>query len=805
MHDLRFAFRQLLKSPGFTAVAVLSLALGIGVGTSIFSLVNGILLSSLPVPNPQELRVLNWSGSDFRGGYDGDLQDDGPKRRRGNAFSHALYQSLREQCVDQAEIFGYVPLEGGVARARREATSADALMVSDNFFPALGIRPLLGRLPGPNDPANGGVPAVAISYRWWEQQFGLDPGALGQLILLNGRSFEIGGVLPRGFVGVRPGAMTDLYVPLAGGDPNRWRMPLMARLKPGASAARFQTALDVAFQRAAGEVMKQPHLLLTDGRAGPDQDRRQYRGPLLLLLGVVGVVLLVACANLAGLSLARGAARQHEFAIRAALGSGRWRLVRQTLTESLLVALLGGGAGVLISVWGRTLFSRLLAGSPDGLSYDSSIDFRVMGFALAISLFAALLSGLLPALRAAATDPRDGLKNRSTLGAHRLKAGRALVVAQLALSTLLLIGAGLYVRTLVNLADINPGFATENLLLFKLSPGDTGYHGEQTTEFFARAQSSLAAIPGVQSVTLTQFPLLSGVSWASSFSIPGKPAEGGGESVAHMLTVGEGFFATLGVPLLQGRDLQAGDAGDAPKVMVVNEAFARKFFPGEQAVGRTLTWSDVDWHIVGVCRDLKYSDIKAEMPPTVYLSFRQNATGSAFFALRTSLPPLGVTTAARRVIAAMDANIPLTDLATQAQILTGKFSRERLFAVFCSLLALLAVLLSCVGLYGLMAYLVSRRTGEIGIRMALGATRPRIAGPILGDALLLGGIGVSAGILLALALARLIKSQLYGVEPNDALTIVLTGVVLILVAIVAAWIPARRAVRVNPMVALRAE
>ena len=338
MNDLKFAFRQLLNNPGFSAVAVLSLALGIGAGTVIFSLLNAILLSSLPVPNPQDLRVINWSGADFKSGYDGELRDDGPGRRKGNAFSYSVFLALRQQCSAQADIFGYIPLDGVAARARHEAISAEGLMVTDSFFSGLGVRPLLGRLLGGQDDTGGAAPAVVISYRWWERQFDLDPGVLGYSVLLNGHGFTVVGVLPQEFPGVRPGAATDFYIPLASGSPDRWRVPLMARLKSGVNDARFRTALDVVFTRETETVMKQPSVLLTDGRAGPDLDRRRYRGPLILLLGVVGVVLLVACANLAGLNLARGAARHHEFAVRAALGSGRWRLMRQSLTESLLLA-----------------------------------------------------------------------------------------------------------------------------------------------------------------------------------------------------------------------------------------------------------------------------------------------------------------------------------------------------------------------------------------------------------------------------------------------------------------------------------
>jgi predicted permease len=805
MNDLKFAFRQLWKNPGFTAVAVLSLALGIGAGTAVFSLVNAILLSSLPVPNPQELRVLNWSGTEFTKGYDGEMQDDGPNRQKGNAFSYTVFLALQKQCADQADIFGYVPLTGVAARARHEAIGTDGLMVSDNFFSGIGVHPLLGRLLDAQDEIGGAAPAVVVSYRWWERQFDLDPGALGQSVVLNGKNFSVVGVLPREFPGVQPGAETDFYVPLAGGDPDRWRMPLMARLKPGVGDTELGTAMEVVFTRETETVMKQPKLLVSDGRAGPDQDRRNYRGPLLLLLGVVGVVLLVACANLAGLSLARGAARHHEFALRAALGAGRWRLIRQSLLESLLVALVGGGLGVVAAAWGKTAFSRLVSGSSEGLHYDVHLDLKVMGFALAASLVTALLSGLLPALRAASVDPRAGFKDRATLGTHRLRSGRILVAAQIALTMLLLVGAGLYVRTLSNLAQINPGFADENLLLFKLNPGDAGYQDARAIAFFDRAQQSLSAVPGVQSVALTQYPLLSGGSWTSSFVIPGHPKEGGGEWIAHMLTVGETFFSTFGVPILLGRDLRPGDAGEAPKVVVVNEAFARKFFPGEYPVGRTLKRDGDDWQIVGVCRDIKYADIKAEVPPTVYLSFRQKATGSAFFALRTPLPSPEVATAARKAIAAIDPNIPLTDLSTQAQIRAGAFGQQRMFAILCGSLAVFAVLLSCVGLYGLTAYHVSRRAKEFGIRMALGATRGRISGPILLDAVRLGVVGVAFGVPVVFALTRLVQAQLYGVQALDPTTICSAVVTILALSFFAAWIPAHRAASVNPIEALRNE
>jgi len=814
MNDLRFAFRMLGRNPGFTTVAVLSLALGIGANTAIFSLVNAILLRSLPVPNPHELRVLQWSGADTKTGIiTGATWDDGPGRFGLDSFSYPVFRALRENCASQADVFGYATLDRATVRARHEAFVAEGMMVSDNFFSGLGARPLVGRLIGPEDEQAGAAPPVVISYRLWERQFDLDPAVVGQSVMLNGYSFLVAGVLPRGFPGIRPGSKREFYVSMSAQPqlmpdwsrtaPDRWWVPLMARLKPGVSDRQFQAALDVAFARETETIMKQPKVRMMDGRAGVGWDRDMLRKPLLLLLGIVGTVLLVACANVAGLSLARGAVRQHELAVRAAIGAGRWRLMRQSLAESTLLALVGGGLGILLAHWGKNVVSRLLAGSAEGLHYDTRLDLTVLGFTLGAAFAAALLSGLLPALRAASVHPVSGLKAEAA--APRLRMGKLLVTAQVALSLLLLTGAGLYARTLVNLVRINAGFATENLLLFNLDTGNAGYRGARTTAFYDRVQQSLTAIPGVRSVALTQLPLLAGGMCGSMFTLQGHAVDGKQDQFAYWLTVSETFFGTMGIPVLLGRELRASDAEGAPKVVVVNETFVRKCFAGENPLGQTLKTGGSDWQIVGVCRDAKYSDIKAEAPPTVYFPFRQNGIDSAYFAVRTVLPPMAVVTAARKAVAAIDPNVPLSEIATQEQVRDRRIAHEWMFATLCSGLATLAVLLSCIGLYGLMAYNVARRTGEIGIRMALGATRRNIAGPILGEAILLAGIGVSVGVPAALALTRVIKSQLYGVAPTDPVTFVGAGVLLAAVALLAAWLPARRAARVDPVQALRCE
>ena len=816
MNDIRFAVRMLLKNPGFTAVAVLTLALGIGANTAVFSLVNAILLRSLPVPNPQELRVIEWSGTGVHSTRNsGNRSSDRTGRIRQDAFSYPLFLALREQCSSQGDIFGYALLHGITARSTREPVSAEGLMVSDNFFSGLGVRPFIGRLLAAQDenPANG--QALVISYRWWEQQFNRDPSVVGKPVTLNGFNFSIVGVLPPEFGGLRSGAAAEFYAPFSAqpqllpSEPrtasDHWWVPLMARLKPAVKDAQFKAALDVVFSQGAEAFMKQPQVLVMSGRAGPDWGRRAYRGPLFLLLSVVCLVMLVSCANVAGLLLARGATRQHEFAVRATLGAARRRILRQSVTESALLAFVGGVLGTLIAFWGKAGLSSLFTGSSDALHYDSSLDLRVLGFTLAVCAVTALLSGLLPALRAAKVDPRNDLRDRATVGAPQLRSGRALVVAQIALSMLLTVGAGLYVRTLANLKHIFPGFATENLLLFQLNPDNAGYHEPRTRAFFDRVQQSLSAIPGVRTASLIRFPLLSGNGSGESVALPGRESDGVAGVDAQTMIVSETFFTTMGIPIQSGRELRSSDATGAPGAVVINQTFVRNYLPGQNPIGLTMKLMGADWQVVGVCGDVKFGDIKAEVPPTVYLSFRQKSTGSAYFALRTALPPLAVASAAQKAVFEIDPNIPLTSLTTQEELRDKAINQERMFAILCGALAALSILLSCNGLFGLMAYRVARRTGEMGLRMALGATQRQIAGPILQEALVLAVAGVVIAIPLTLALTQIVRGTLYGVQPSDPVTFCGATGLFIVVALLASWIPARRAMQVDPIIALRYE
>lgn len=813
LRDVRYGARMLCKSPVFTAVAVLSLALSIGAGTAVFSMINAILLGSLPVPNPHELRLIKWSGTDWESNpklmLAKGMEHSG--QFLGHAVSLPVLQVLRQQCFTQADIFGYCPVfERRNLRGRHEAIWADGLMVSGNFFSGLGVRSTIGRLLGSDDERTGAVPAIVISYRLWEQQFDLDPSVVGESITIGSFSFTIIGVLPKGFRGVRPGTNTDFYVPLSAQSQLNWKMApdawcaaLMARLRSGVSDAQFQSALNVAFAREAETVMKSPKVAVTVGRGGTDEDRNQYGGPLRLLLGVVGLVLLVACTNLAGLLLARGAGRQHEFAVRAALGAPRRQLIRQSLTESALLTLFGSGLGLVIAIWGKAVLGHLLAASPEGLHYNTSLDPRVLSFTVGISLVTVLLSGLWPALCAARVDPLAGLKDRGTLGAPRLRASRCLVAAQIGISVLLVAGAGLFVQALINLADIkNIGYAMDRLLVFKLQLYRGDLNPQTPFAFFERIRESLAAIPGVRSAAFSAWP-----AGDYGFTIPGDTSGTPDQKLAHISFVNETFFTTMGIPLLLGQEAQSAD-GEKRKAVVVNEAFVRRYLPSRNPIGLTIKlWGNEDLCIVGVCRDAKYMDMdfRREVTPMVHFSSRQMHPLFARFVLRTASPPLAITRTVQKTVAEIDPNVPLIDIGTQEQVRDAAMNQERALAALCGSLAVLAVLLSAIGLYGLMTYQVARRTAEIGIRQALGATRWQIAHPIVREAMTLTAIGIAIGVPLTLALIRLLQWHFYGVAPTDPLTLCGAAILFLVVTLIAGWLPARRAARIDPMLALRSE
>jgi len=819
LNDIRYAWRQLVQSPGFATVAVVSLALGIGANTAIFSLLNAIMLRSLPVENPQQLRVLDWVGPELsnvrRSGGSRRLPDG---RRAVDSFSYSTYGDFRDQTQDMADVFAYSRLFNLSVLTPTEATTALGLIVSGNFFSGLGAQPLIGRTIGPEDDRPEAEPVAVISYKSWEQHFGCSPEVLGQTVTLNRYSFTIIGVLPKGFQGPLAGYQSDFYAPLSAqpklrasfplDSPRHWWVQLMARVRPGVADERVQAAFTVLLNQTVSThsltASKETFdVLVENGSAGPVASRKYLAKPLYTLMGIVGIVLVAACANLGGLLLARGASRQREQSVRAALGAGRWRLARQSLTESLLISLIGAGLGLLLATWGKNVLAKLLW--PSGITVDLRSDPFVLGFTVMVSLGAAFLFGLIPAWRSTRANPMVSLKERSALGMTRLRTGRVLVSLQVALSMLLLVGAGLFTRTLINLRHIDSGFNPDNLLVFNLDAAKAGYEGQRRVDFYERVRSSIAALPGVTAVTNSNNPLMGGWVNSRGMSIPGSLSD---EKITILeLEVGHGFCSAMGIDLLAGRDFRTADNEISAKVIIVNNALAGKVFPGDNPVGRLLAIGQTDYQIVGVCGDIKYENIKKSAEPTVLYPYlqRPDEVYAVHFEVRTAMPPLTLVPAVRKALAQIDRNIPMADIRTQKIRIDESIAQERLFASLSTALALLAVLLSCIGLFGLMAYNIAQRTGEIGIRKALGAAPKDVAWPVLRETLVLAGAGVVMGIPAALALVRIIRVYLFGVSPHDPVALAGASVLLVSVALLAAWIPARRATKIDPMEALRYE
>jgi predicted permease len=861
--DLRYGLRMLVKTPGLTAIAVLSLALGIGANTALFSIVDAMLLKLLPVKEPE--RLVLFSSVAPRGfsvgSYSGNSNTDrATGQRRMTSFPYQSFQRMREQASPLSDIFAFGNLSLNV-NADGQADVATGQAVSGNYFSGLGVQSLHGRLLTDEDDKAGASPVAVLSFRYWRQRFGGNPAVIGKQINLNNVAFTIIGVTPPGFEGtMNIGSTQDVTIPLAM-EPQMvlerersqlygagvWWLRLMGRLKPGATAEQARAQLENAFHqsvvehRAARQAQAQatggnainnldpkdyPRLFLNPGGQGEMNTRQFYAPSLYLLLGVVGLVLLIACANVANLLLARASARQKEIGVRLALGASRWRLIRQLLTESVLLASLGGALGMLFALW---IKDGLLAVSDWGgrgmRALEPQLDWRVLGFTLGLSLLTGIVFGLAPAWRATNVDLTPALKDsaRSSSSASRSVLGRSLVVIQVALSLLLLVGAGLFLRTLINLQRVEPGFNTRNLLLFSIQPGLIGYKDEKLTQLYEQINERLAALPGVEAVTFSQTTLLSqssssrGVYLRKALEAPpdseGRIKESG---EGYILQVRENFLEAMQIPLLAGRSLRAQDDAKAPRVAVVNQTFANKYFPNENPIGKRFTFDSKkpdEIEIIGLARDAKYTRKRDAIPPTAYLSWRQELRSMtrATMEVRTVGDPTAAISAVRQAMREVEPNLPLNNLKTQVEQLDETLSMERLFARLFSLFGLLAQQLASIGLYGVMAYAVAQRTREIGIRMALGASRSDVLKMILRQGMTLTLLGVVLGLAGAYVLTKYLESQmnlknmLYGVQVNDPLTYGVIAVGLTLVALVACFIPARRATKVDPMVALRYE
>jgi predicted permease len=820
--DLRYGLRLLSRSPAFTTVAVLSLALGIGANTLVFSLFNGVMLKPLAVPRPGELREIAWTGRNttlsYYRGSGGRMTLSGQALR--GSFSYPIYRDFRDSRVGFSDVFAFSILPEVSVVHRGEAFTSYGLIVSGNLFRGLGAQAFLGRAITPEDDRAGAAPVAVVTYGWWEKYANRNPGLLGQTVLLNGTGYSVVGILPREFSSPLAGSPVDLYVPMAAqprilpeyplASPKHWWVEVMGRLPESADERQTQAALQVLFSRMAtpqesGQRIERPQILMEGGATGSTGVRGRLMAPMLLITGIVGLVLLIACANLGGLLLARGAARRHEMALRVAVGAARFRLIRQLLTESLLVSLAGGALALGLASMGRQAVLRMIAPLSESMvRFDFQTDVRVLAFTLAASLVTALLAGLVPAVRAARQDPVSGLSENAARSAPRLRLGKTLVVAQVALSLFLLAGAGLLLRTLVSLWGVDPGFRTDNLLVFRLDASTAGYQSQRLVGFYERARESLTAIPGVRGITMTDHALLGGGYSSSGFSIPGYKARPGEDMQASLLRVGDSFLSTMGIPLLVGRDFNSSDTSAAPKSAIVNEILARTHFTGESPVGRMLRIGETDYQIVGVCREAKYESL-AETSPAIYLHYRQEPAElrAMYFEVRSAVPPLSLAKSVRRTVAALDTNVPLTALNTQVALIEQSMLPYRLLTFLCGFFAALALLLAAIGLYGVTAYSVTRRTAEIGVRMALGAARGQVLWMVLREALVLAGMGLALGLPAAIAVMAAARSVLYGIEWTDPVPLAGAAGLLLAVTAIAALVPAVRASRVAPMSALQ--
>ncbi|MDO8543700.1 MAG: ABC transporter permease [Opitutaceae bacterium] len=847
VQDLRYAVRQLRKTPGFTAVVILSLALGIGANTAIFSFINDVLLRKLPVKNPNELVLFNWLAepeSMRQRSWSGRVVDEpGTGLWLGTTFSGPVFEQFRQHSPALSDVFAFVqtvrPVK--VTTGGQAETVRLAQVVSGNYHAGLGVSAALGRLLTPADDQPGAAPVVVISYGFWQRKFGGDPAVIGQVLTANTVPCMIVGVTPREFTGTgEVGEVPDLTFPMVKklelepfdrSPTNTWRLNIMGRLKPGATAGQVRASLEGLYREDVrqGDAAKMkerrgpaiapmdvPQLRVVSGARGLSQTRKNYVPSLQIMMGLVALVMIAACANVANLLLARGAARRKEIGIRLALGASRGRLVRQLLTESMLLALLGAAAGVGLAWWARDgLLALRPIGPNSGLVFTLELDGHVLAFTTAVAMLTGVAFGLLPALRAT----RINLTEEFQGGTRNLGAGsrpalaRSLVVLQVGLSLVLLIGAALYVRTLRNLQEVDLGFNRAGVLLFRVDASlASDRKWREIVQLHDRIVERLSSIPGVKGVTYSYRPLIGvftdfagSLVWVPGYTVPGK------EEMAQGHWIAPKFFDVFEIPLMLGRKFDARDFDSARSgsVAIVNEAFARKYFGEENPIGRLFGKNKIGAapagiEIVGVVRDTKW--LVREAPrPNVYWPYPSLGFPTASFAVRASGDPHALTSAIRGAVREIDPKLPLYDVRTQDEDMDRLFHQERLFVALSSFLGLLALALASIGLYGLMSYTVHRRTGEIGLRMALGARSGRVIGMIVRESLTLVCLGIVLGIAGAWAASRLIAKMLFGLSATDPVTYAGVALLFTGVALLACLLPARRAAKVDPMVALRCE
>ena len=834
--DVRHGLRNLRRAPAFTLVAVVSLALGIGANAACFSLIDALLLKRLPVRAPEELRIVRWAHvpkapHKSSSGYG--MKDERTGRHVRSSFSYPAYQAFVRQVPQFSDLMAFQRTQF-VVGIDGSSDMAEGQLVSGNYFTGLGATMRLGRPVLPEDDRPEAPRVAVISHQCWERRFGGNVNVLGRQIAINKAPVTIVGVADVRFHGIYPGTAIDVFVPISfSADfgnpsfnlarPDSWWVQIFGRLKPGISDQAATEPLQAVFKHEiesyAGmfkDGYTVPPILLADGARGVGLLRFYYSKSLIILSVVAGIVLLIACANLANLLLARGAAREREFAVRLSLGANRGRVIRQVLTESLLLAGAGAAAGVLLASQLRQLIMMLVSGSqPFGL--DARTDTRLLMFTIAVTLVTALLAGASPAFRATRLDLTPAL--RQTAASSRTRGGarisRVLIPVQVALSLLLLVGAALFSRTLIKLYAVDLGFDSDHILTFRTNATSSGYVKERMVDVYGRIRERLLAVPGVTAADFSQEALITGSTSDDNVYVGNPSIDSAGSSSVQLLYCSETFFETLRIVLRQGRGIQAADGRGASLVAVVNESFVRRFVPDGNPLGLTFYRGDPRKHsasvqpiqVVGVVRNAHYAKVRGEVPPAVYFSYRQwpEHFRGVTFVLRTRTAPLSATPDVRRAVAEIDASIPVAQVRTQADQIAASLGTERMFAMLVGWFGGLAALLAAIGLYGVTAYSVSRRTAEIGIRMALGAARRDVHWLVIRNALLLVSAGIATGVPLALWLVRLVEKLLYGVQPADPLSFALAIGGIIAVAALSAWLPARRAARIDPNIALRAD